>query len=222
MIDMPDFSRAFAYENDFILSCDVTRIGKILAHYELYKRTIDLPGSFVECGVFKGASYSVFAMFRDLLEHSSSRRFIGFDTFSRFPETDFIHDKTFRQAFVDAAGDQSISKEQMLTVLHQKRIDNNIELIEGNITKTVPAYIKKHPELKISLLNLDTDVYEPAVTILEYLYPRIVGGGILILDDYGIAPGETKAVDDFFRGEKIRIRRFPFRAGPCYIVKDGV
>jgi len=221
MIDMPDFSRAFGYENDFILSCDVTRIGKILAHYELYKRTVDLPGSFVECGVFKGSSYTVFAMFRDLLEHSSSRHFIGFDTFARFPETDYVHDKSFRQAFVDAAGDQSISKEQMLAVLQQKRIDHNIELIEGNIIKTVPAYIEKHPELKISLLNLDTDIYEPAVTILKNLYPRIVEGGILILDDYGVAPGETKAVDDYFREKKTPIRRFPFRAGPCFIVKEG-
>ena len=40
------------------------------------------------------------------------------------------------------------------------------------------------------------------------------------MDDYGVFPGETKAVDDYFRGRKIRIRRFGFAKTPCYIVKD--
>ena len=71
----------------------------------------------------------------------------------------------------------------------------SVELVPGDITLTVPEYVKAKPELRISLLNLDTDIYEPAVTILDHLFPRIVRGGILILDDYGTFPGETKAVD---------------------------
>ena len=69
------------------------------------------------------------------------------------------------------------------------------------------------------MLNLDVDIYEPAVTILEYLYPLIVPGGILILDDYGIFPGETKAADDYFQGKKIKINKFPFAKTPAYIIK---
>ncbi|MBK5245369.1 MAG: dTDP-6-deoxy-L-hexose 3-O-methyltransferase, partial [Eubacteriaceae bacterium] len=77
-----------------------------------------------------------------------------------------------------------------------------------------------NPHLKISLLNLDTDIYEPAVTILEHLWPRIVRGGVLILDDYGTFPGETKAVDDYFDGKDIIINKFDFAMTPCYIIKD--
>ena len=33
MISLPDFEKAFEYENNFYLSCDITRISKILAHY---------------------------------------------------------------------------------------------------------------------------------------------------------------------------------------------
>jgi len=220
MIEMPDFSQSFEYEKNFYLSCDITRISKILAHYELYKKTVDLPGAFIECGLFKGASFTLFATFRELMGGSSSRSLIGFDTFDRYPETLFVDDKSFRKSFIKIAGEQCISRDQMIEALNNKKIFQNIELVEGDITETVPAYIHEHPELKISLLNLDTDIYEPAVTILEQLYPRIVKYGILIIDDYGVVPGETKAIDDFFKGRDITIRKFPFRMGPCYIIKE--
>ena len=84
----------------------------------------------------------------------------------------------------------------------------------------MPKFVKDHPALKISLLNLDTDIYEPAVVILNHLWPRIVKGGILVLDDYGTFPGETKAVDDYFRGKNVAIRKFNFAVTPCFIVKD--
>jgi len=220
MIEMPDFSHSFEYENNFYLTCDITRISKIFTHYELYKKTVSLPGAFIECGLFKGASFSLFVAIRELLENSYSRTLIGFDTFGRYPETQFPDDNKFRRSFIETAGEQSISREQMIEVLTRKNHYRNVDLVEGDITETVPAYVKEHPELKISLLNLDTDIYEPAVTILEHLYPRIVNGGIVILDDYGVFPGETKAVDDYFGGMDIIIQKFPFRMSPCFIVKE--
>jgi hypothetical protein len=220
MIKLPDFKRAYEHENDFYLSCDITRIGKILAHYELYKMTKDIPGAIVECGVFKGASLVRFAMFRNLFESPYSKKIIGFDSFAAFPETQFQADKELRNNLIKGAGEQSISVDQLTEVLENKNCEQNTELIAGDITKTVPEYFEKNPQLKISLLNLDTDIYEPSVTILEKFYPRIETGGVLILDDYGVFPGETKAVDDYFKDMKISIRKFPFSATPCYLVKD--
>ena len=220
MIGLPDFNKAFEYENNFYLSCDITRISKILAHYELYKKVRKVPGVMIECGVFKGASFARFAMFRDLFGNPFSKKMIGFDTFGKFPKTKLSTDKGFRQRFIDAAGEQSISKQQMMDVLRHKGIDKFVELVEGDITKTVPAYLDSHPELKISLLNLDTDIYEPAVTALEYLYPRLVRRGVLILDDYGTFSGETKAVDNYFKDKNVEICKFPFCMTPCYIIKN--
>lgn len=219
MIELPDFSRDFLWENNFYLSCDITRISKILAHYELFKMVQDVPGAIAECGVFKGASLARFAAFRDLFGNPFSKKIIGFDTFGHFPETGFAPDKQMRDRFVTAAGDESISVDQMMEVLKHKRCDRFVELVPGDICRTVPQYVQEHPELKISLLNLDTDIYEPAAVILEHFYPRIEIGGILILDDYGTFPGETKAVDDYFRGKHIEVRKFAFCMTPCYLVK---
>jgi len=219
MISLPDFRKAFEYENNFFLSCNFGRIGKMLAHYELYKMTLDIPGAIVECGVFKGVSFTRFAMFRELFKNPYSKKIIGFDTFNKFPETEFDNDRELRRRYINSAGEDSISTQQLMDVLNHKNINKNIELVAGDITETVPNYIASHPELKISLLNLDVDIYEPSVTVLEYLYPRIVKGGILVLDDYGTFPGETKAVDDYFKNTDIRIEKFSFCQTPAYLIK---
>ena len=221
MIELPDFERAFDHENNFYLSCKPSRMSKALAHYELYKMSTGLPGHIVECGVFKGVSLARWAMFRELMENTTSRKIIGFDTFGEFPKPEYEPDKAKLDAWLAQAGNQSISKEQLLEVLEHKGLAQGIDLVEGDVRKTIPAYLDENPALRISLLNLDTDIYEPAVTILEHLYPRIVPGGVLLLDDYAVFPGENKAVEEFFADKDINIKKFPFAATPCYVVKNN-
>jgi len=48
MIELPNFEKAFEYENNFYLSCDITRISKILSHYKIYKMIKEIPGEIVE------------------------------------------------------------------------------------------------------------------------------------------------------------------------------
>lgn len=220
MIQLPDFNKAFEYENNFYLSCDPSRIAKVLIHYELYQMVKKVPGAIVECGVFKGTSLARFAIFQKLFGDQFPKKVIGFDAFGEFPETEFTADKEHRQKFIDDSGREGIGKDQLMQVLKHKGVDSLVELVEGDITKTIPAYLDSHSDLEISLLNLDVDIYEPSVTVLKYFYPRIVKGGIVMLDDYGVFPGETKAVDDYFKGKNVKIKKFPFRSVPRYIVKE--
>jgi hypothetical protein len=218
MINLPDFNSAFDYENGFYLTCEASRIGKFLAHYELYKIARKVPGDIVECGVFKGSSLARFAMFRKLL-NDDSRSIFGFDMFGPFPETDYEGDKSLRADFVKAAGLESISQDLLIDILHRKDCGNRVSLVAGNICQTVPAFAEQHPDLKIALLNLDTDIYEPAVVILEHFWPKLSSGGVLILDDYNVFPGETAAVDNFFSAQNIEIQRFSYSQTPYYIIK---
>ncbi|MEO8209972.1 MAG: TylF/MycF/NovP-related O-methyltransferase [bacterium] len=220
MIELPDFSKTYDYENYFYWTCDNQRIGKFLAQYELYKISKDVEGAIVECGVFKGASLIRFATFRNLFSNPKTKKIIGFDSFAEFPQTDFEPDQKMRTDFIEESGEQSISVDQLSHVLKNKKLDENVELIAGNITETIPEYIKKNPDLKISLLNLDVDIYEPSVTALEYLFPRLQKGGILILDDYQYFPGETKAVDDYFKDKNVNIQKFPSSRTPSYLIKQ--
>ena len=74
MIKLPNFYKSFDYENNFYLSCDNSRIGKMLAHYELLKLSSKIPGHIIEFGVFKGVSLIRFATFLKLLKKSNKKR----------------------------------------------------------------------------------------------------------------------------------------------------
>ena len=77
---------------------------------------------------------------------------------------------------------------------------NNIKFIEGEVEKTL-LYEENLPK-KISILRLDTDFYSSTKKELEILYPRLVSGGVCIIDDYGYWKGARQAVDEYFGDQK--------------------
>ena len=89
MIEMPDFQQPWDYENAFYLTCDETRMSKVLAHYELFKLALSVPGAIVECGVFKGVSLARWAIMRQIFSSAFSKKIVAFDSFGRFPDTEF-------------------------------------------------------------------------------------------------------------------------------------
>jgi hypothetical protein len=54
---------------------------------------------------------------------------------------------------------------------------------------------------RLALLRLDTDAYASTHQALEQLYPRLVDGGLLIIDGYGRQDGCRRAVDEYFATE---------------------
>ena len=217
MIKLPNSHKSFDYENNFYLSCDNSRIGKMIAHYELFKLSSKIPGCIIECGVFKGASLIRFATFLKLLK--SNKKIIAFDTFGKHTTTKISSDHKRRKILL-SHGKEAISEKQLMNILKRKGLEKNIQLIKGDITETVPNYLKLNPKLKISLLNLDVDFYEPSMSILKNFYPKLSKGGILMLDDYGVWDGETMAVDEYFIDKKIKIRKHMFSKTPSYIIKN--
>ena len=214
-----DPAQKWDYENGFYLTCETGRIGKLLNHLEIYKKITDLPGDILEFGVYKGTSIVRLLSFRELLENGASRKVVGFDAFGKFPaDLESETDRDFARNFDDLGG-YGISRPELDKHLKSKGL-RNFELIEGDIRETLPEYVKNNPSLKIALLHIDVDVYEPSKVILEALWDRIVPGGILMLDDYALIEGETVAVDEFFAGMDIRIRKPQYFHSPSYIIKS--
>jgi hypothetical protein len=212
--------KSFDYENGYWLTSAPSRFEKAIAHYELYKKITTLPGDIVECGVFKGSSLIRFATFREMLESQSSRKIWGFDAFGEFPkDVESEDDKEFIEKFDSAAG-QGICVEELERVLANKGF-SNINLVKGDIVKTLPEYLQ-NSAWKIALLHIDVDVYEPTKFALEQLYDRVVAGGEVVLDDYATVAGATRAVDEFIAKRHLNasIQKLPFNYIPCFIVKD--
>jgi len=229
MINLPDFTeqKMYDYETFYHLTMNLDRVSKYVIHYEAMKMVQNIPGAVIECGVFKGTSFARFSLFRELFGNFNSKKLIAFDVFSDdFPDTKFEEDKKIREDWINTAGGSSISADQLSMVLDRNEI-KNYQLIEGDVLNTIPQYVNKNKGLKISLLNIDIDFVEPTYCALENLYPLVMPGGIVLLDNYagespeGIAlHGDTKGVDDYFNDKDIKIRQFPFAGRPCYIIKE--
>ena len=92
----------------------------------------------------------------------------------------------------------------------------NIKFIIGPVEKSL--LLEKNLPKKISVLRLDTDWYASTKIELEILYPRLVRGGVLIIDDYGHWQGARKATDEYFFSKK---KWFHICDYTCrYLVKD--
>jgi len=216
----------YDYETFFHLSMTEERLGKFLAHYEAYKIANTIPGEIVECGVFKGTSFVRFALMRELMGGKNSSRLIAFDIFSdKYPNTNFKEDKAQRDYWIKTAGGSSISVKQLDKNLKDKKI-KNFQLIGGDVLKTIPSFKKKNPGLKISLLNIDIDFVEPTMCVLENLYENVTKGGVILFDNYAgrgssgkYLHGDTVGIDNFLKAKNVIVKKFPFAARPCYLVK---
>lgn len=207
------------YENAFYWFSHPTRINKLLAHYDLYRSVINLPGEVFELGVYKAASLVRLATFRNLLENDYSRKVVGFDAFGEFPnknltlkaDLDFIHD-------FEKAGGEGLSIEEVDGIFKEKNF-KNVFLNKGNVFETLPKYLEKYPATRIAFLHLDMDVKEPTAFALDLLYDRVVPGGLIVLDDYNAVAGATNAVDNFLKTHHLKLEKTTHYYVPSFIRK---
>lgn len=203
---------------------------KSFAHYEVFKLVQDLPGDIVECGVYKGASLLGFARFLETFcPGDRTRKVLGFDHFQGLigrNEKDGATDERvgnlaegwnaggFRDtlfALVDAFNKDAFVQSRA-----------RVELVDGDVCETAAAYVEANPGMRISLLHLDMDIYAPTLAALRAFWPRIVTGGVVMLDEFAIRewPGETQALEEFFDGKPPRLQKFGWASAPGgYFVK---
>jgi O-methyltransferase len=165
-----------------------------------------VPGAFVECGVWRGGS--VLAMVLTLQElGASGRELYLYDTFEGMTrptdvDTSALHppalqtwEETGGRPYGELFDSESFNEGAVReTVLSSGYPAERVHLVPGPVEETLPAAA---PE-RIALLRLDTDWYESTRHELEQLYPRLVDGGVLIVDDYGHWEGCRRAVDEYF------------------------
>ena len=203
---------------------------RFLAHYEFFRMVIDLPGDIVELGVYRGASLMSWANFLEIRNMGDRQKQIfGFDNFAGFTSIDAKDGKT------DAATEKQLSGfnagafeamiEDALSIYDNDRFipyKPRVKLIKGDIEQAVPKFVRETPGLRISLIHFDCDMYQPTKTGLENFWPLVVTGGVVLFDEYGLRPweGESRAVDEFFKGQNVEIKRLDWSPNPGgYVIK---
>lgn len=207
---------------------------RFLAYYELFKMIQDVPGWIAECGIYRGFSLFALARFLEIFcMGDKTRKIIGFDNFAGFTDLS-EHDGNPEPRCTRHQGGSSPAefKDDFYRLLELANRDcfapwsKRIEVVEGNIQDTVPKYCQDNPGLRLSMLNIDVDIYDPVRTALSTLYPRLLPGGIVVLDEFAHIdwPGESRAVEDVFKENNWKVpklKTLSFTGTPTtYFVKD--
>jgi hypothetical protein len=215
---------------NFSLYTRRTFLKRFLAHYELFRLTVDLPGDIVELGVFRGATLMTWANFLEIRNMGDRQKQVyGFDNFRGFTGLSAEDGKSDGAVKKEAGGFDSrhfeAALEDAIAIFDRDRFipyKPRVLLVKGDIEETVPRFVAEHPGLRISLLHFDVDLYAPTRVGLEQLWPRVVPGGVVLFDEYGIRPweGESHAVDEYFRGQGVALHRFDWAPNPGgYVIK---
>jgi len=189
---------------------------RFLTLYEIYKKLLNVKGSIVELGVFRGFSLTSWAKLSTIMEPENLiRKVYGFDTFEGFPS---IHDKDKTSEYDHKIGHFYTDVHQELTELNDAYNKdrflghiNKIELIKGDCMKTIPDFLEKNPHLLIGMLFIDLDLYEPTKFALEHFLPRMHKGSIIAFDELDNPqwPGETLALLESLNVKNIKIETIP-------------
>lgn len=172
---------------------------RMLRFYELVRqlqRTLQLTGEVAECGCFRGMSSFLLCSY--LRQHDSAFDGVGYHIFDSFqglapPTTDdeipVDHTDAERLLRMSRQGAFAAS---LKTVKHSLAAFPGVEYHPG----WIPLTFQGLAEQTYRFVHVDVDLYDPTWDCLDYFYPRLVAGGIMISDDYSW-PGARKAIEEF-------------------------
>jgi len=223
----PDLDRAFADEPYLEIferalerdgSPDLGRRRRLWMTVQLLDSTRDLEGETAEAGVFLGLGSFLICAYRQL--HEPGFRGAGHHAIDSFRGFEYAHEEDLKPG---AHG--------MLLVLNEngpsphgyrERAEHvldpfpEVEFHEGWIPE---AFGTLEPSARYRFVHIDVDLHDPTLASLEYFFPRVVSGGVIVIDDYGFPqwPGCKTATDAFCK--KYGAHVIPLPAGNAAILK---
>ncbi len=203
----------FEAENRFFQNLDHFRASKIFFQLDLFKETIKIKGDICEFGVFKGNSLNRLIIFRDF--YSNKKKIFAFDTFKLIKLKKKNIDYQQYKDFLKVSKNFQPTAEKLRKQLKSKNMFSNISLVKGDVTKTL---IRQNIK-KISFILLDLDLYEPTQYVLNSVWSKLSKNGIILLDNYNVFKGETKAVNEFVKMKKISIFKKKLKRTFYYLKK---
>ena len=149
--------------------------------YLLVKKSQKIEGDLAEVGVYRGGSAKI------ICEAKGEKSLHLFDTFDGLPITD---------KSIDILSEGEMKNTSLDDVKDSFKKYSNVYYYKGIFPKTTEAIKNK----KFSFVNFDTDLYQGTKDCLEFFYPRMNVGGIILSHDYNcpLTPGVKKAFNEFF------------------------
>ena len=176
---------------------------------QLLMQTISYDGKLVECGCWKGlSSYMLCNYMREYNSSFNGQDFFIVDSFKGLSEP---------SAF-DKIIDLGVTGKEEISGQPSGAFSASIQEVKNTLSDFpeityfqgwIPSAFKDIPDAEYKFVHIDVDLYEPVHHSVSYFYPRLVNGGMIVIDDYGSLywPGAKKAVDEYCTKNNIDLLR---------------
>jgi hypothetical protein len=161
-----------------------------------------LDGDFAEVGLYQGSTAKV------ICEAKGEKAFHLCDTFEGLPEPNES------EKAIEKKGRFACSLESIQKYLGKYP---NLSYHKGFCPQSVRGVLDDH---RFALVHLDVDLYESTKQCIEYFWPRLVPGGVLISHDYSILHGVKQAFSEFTAGIQEQVIELP--TTQCMLIKHSV
>ena len=206
-VKLAEFGRSFFHDRQF--TADYERFDRLnyrsfdrkFALRELLRVELRRPGALAECGVFRGAS--AFLMAQAIRRYGGGRRLHLFDSFAG------LSAPGAKDGLYWEAGSLACSQAEVAANLAE--FADLVSFHDG----WIPARFSDVAGTRFCFVHIDVDLFQPTRDTLEFFYPRMVAGGLIMCDDYGFetCPGARHAMDAFFAGRAEPIVHLPTGQG---------
>lgn len=180
----------------------------------LAQGAVHLPGDIVECGVWRGGMIAGIA---EVI--GRGRKYYLFDSFEGMPEAKEIDGAAARNWQADTESPEYFDNcraEIGFATEAMKMTGVDFECVKGWFENTIPSFDAIGA---ISPLRLDADWYESTKVCLDHLYPKVVDGGLILIDDYHTWSGCSRAVHDYLSETRSLARISQSPSGVAYMIK---
>lgn len=198
--------------DNFHLQCRMYSLQQLVEHAA--QKNPD--GEFVECGCWKG--HSAYIISSLLTKHRFGKSFHIFDSFEGG-----LSDKTSED--ISTYAQQTMEERETEKNWFASTVEELNHALKGfPFVKIYKGWIPdRFPEVKerrFAFVHIDVDLYQPIMDSLKFFFPRVLPGGIIVVDDYGYSmfPGAKKAVDEFRSGIECSMF-YETPMGSCFIMK---
>lgn len=157
-----------------------------------------LPGHFAECGVYKGGS----AVYLCEVADNAAKHVHLFDSFQGLPEPSRVDGVFWTKGNLAAPLDEVNAALSAYTCF-------------SCYPGWIPSTFSPVSGQRFCLVHIDVDLYQATRDSLLFFGPRLVPGGVIILDDHGFTtcPGATKAADEYCDAIGTRVINLPTGQG---------
>lgn len=188
-------------------------LARFLFFYDLYKQVINLNGHIADVGTYKGASMLFFAKLIKLFEPYNTTQVHGFDWFQGM--------KTGEKDNIVNEGLYVASYENLMNLIEIQDLSDVSILHNINLITELEDFMRERPYLRFKIVFVDCGIAEVMEKALFYFWPKLVNGGILIMDHFNCetSPSESEILERYI-GNNL-IQQMPFNRQPtCYVVKN--